>query len=710
MDSPTALFCHDCFQSSIDCDCDLWENHDNKMTQDDGSVMVIGGVAYNAAGKPLSAREQDEFAADGSIADGEYDYNPSPWATPTCPMPQCEGGTNVFCLECGEEPDVCFCTMPTDWYCGSCGHDWEFDPSDPANYDPEEEFGSEEVDEALDEILAESTLGCRCDPIKTYWCDICGVRRKTPEDAWTKITKPTTAGTSKSLVSTGGSKYGGSTYSGKSYSWDDDDDWDYWGGWGKDRHYDGDGLVMPTSGIKIYASSHNNTRKPGEFVPDWGLYLDSMWHPTGWRYEYIDWPDMSTPYNDVIAVEAIIEAYERALLHGQKVEVGCIGGHGRTGTVLACMAVLEGLTADAAMQLVWASYCKHAIETKSQEWWIHWFAHVLFGHELPPKPASYSAGSYKKSSGVYNSSAKKPATTASASTPKPGTMCSQGDHYIYWMEGNETCPRKQTCDPDLRNVSTNCQWWISDKRKFDGGDIPEYAHKRYEEWKAEQDKYKAKPTNNKVIDGFVVPAPKKGDKQHNPGQKGGCQCDTCRYRAWGGSVFLTTVEQAKREAQERNAKTQEAKKEGTYPPPPANAPVTNTGPSDERKDIVPDAQFIEVMQKNGTIISVRIAKDFDPLPPPVEDVGKPGERRGIYAWVPNYGWVWEGIAKVPEEMIFGDGGSSTNPRDEVHDTIEAVQQFADAVQAVTPSPQKKKRNKANKRNKKNNKYKNRSRH
>ena len=52
---------------------------------------------------------------------------------------------------------------------------------------------------------------------------------------------------------------------------------------------------------------------------------------------------------------------------GQRVEVGCLGGHGRTGTALAVLAVLGGHPPDEAVAWVRANYCPEAVETAEQE-------------------------------------------------------------------------------------------------------------------------------------------------------------------------------------------------------------------------------------------------------------------------------------------------------------------------------------------------------
>ena len=107
-------------------------------------------------------------------------------------------------------------------------------------------------------------------------------------------------------------------------------------------------------------------------VPDFGLYADKIWEPVG-RNEFISWPDYSVPLFTEVAYLQIIDAYIRAC-YGERVEVGCIGAHGRTGTILACMAVLTGIPAAEAVAWVKNNYCEHAVETKQQELWVQSFA------------------------------------------------------------------------------------------------------------------------------------------------------------------------------------------------------------------------------------------------------------------------------------------------------------------------------------------------
>jgi protein-tyrosine phosphatase len=104
---------------------------------------------------------------------------------------------------------------------------------------------------------------------------------------------------------------------------------------------------------------------------DFGLYCDERWAPA-WPAETIDWPDFGVPRNRDAAAAQIRSAFARAQA-GERVEVGCAGGLGRTGTVLASMAVLAGVQAAEAVQWVRANYDARAVETQEQEEFVAWF-------------------------------------------------------------------------------------------------------------------------------------------------------------------------------------------------------------------------------------------------------------------------------------------------------------------------------------------------
>jgi hypothetical protein len=152
----------------------------------------------------------------------------------------------------------------------------------------------------------------------------------------------------------------------------------------KCRHYHKP--IKIVKGPTIYCSSRREHKVD---VPDFGLYADYSWRPLC-RAEFINWPDMREPANEQLAADAIIDAYNRAV-DGQRVEIGCIGGHGRTGTILACMATIAGMTPVKAISFVRKKYCDEAIESEQQEWYIKWFDCYIHGGEPGPKPEYKSA-------------------------------------------------------------------------------------------------------------------------------------------------------------------------------------------------------------------------------------------------------------------------------------------------------------------------------
>jgi protein-tyrosine phosphatase family protein len=135
-------------------------------------------------------------------------------------------------------------------------------------------------------------------------------------------------------------------------------------------------VVVFPDGSRVRASSIADRRVDD---PDraFGLYADPRWEPT-WPADVIDWRDLGLPEEPEVAARQITRAVDRAR-GGELIEVGCLGGCGRTGTVLACMGVLAGVPAPDAVAWVRAAYRPEAVETSQQEEWVQWFARWVDG-------------------------------------------------------------------------------------------------------------------------------------------------------------------------------------------------------------------------------------------------------------------------------------------------------------------------------------------
>jgi hypothetical protein len=108
-----------------------------------------------------------------------------------------------------------------------------------------------------------------------------------------------------------------------------------------------------------------------ETAPEFGLYLDPRWDPP-WSHEHVVWPDFGVP--DPGPLRSSLERLLARARDGDLVEIGCLGGHGRTGTALGCLAVLTGTPHDEAVEWVRTVYCSDAVETDEQRAFVESFA------------------------------------------------------------------------------------------------------------------------------------------------------------------------------------------------------------------------------------------------------------------------------------------------------------------------------------------------
>ena len=86
------------------------------------------------------------------------------------------------------------------------------------------------------------------------------------------------------------------------------------------------GRLIRGRGLRI-----DNPYKPD---PEFAVYLvGSDLYGVTWEYRWVDWPDFGLPANPATLRETLVEALARS--SAERVEVGCTGGRGRTGTALA---------------------------------------------------------------------------------------------------------------------------------------------------------------------------------------------------------------------------------------------------------------------------------------------------------------------------------------------------------------------------------------
>lgn len=144
-------------------------------------------------------------------------------------------------------------------------------------------------------------------------------------------------------------------------------------------------------GLRVYASAwmdrpHQEQVLPAAGFrgdPDVGFYLDSRWGSdlllvspgttgpftrmkrSSTKVVVFPWPDYGVP-RDAKVLWRCLDWILKQVEAGKIVEIGCIGGHGRTGSVLAALLVHQGMTSEGAIRRVWRRYCEEAIESQRQ--------------------------------------------------------------------------------------------------------------------------------------------------------------------------------------------------------------------------------------------------------------------------------------------------------------------------------------------------------
>lgn len=136
-----------------------------------------------------------------------------------------------------------------------------------------------------------------------------------------------------------------------------------------DQHEQGV-LVLPSGRLIRGRGQHQAVKTPATYSV---FLLGKPPTPLDWSYTWLKWRDFWLP-NREEARKVLTEAWNR--LESERVEVVCRGGKGRTGTALACIAVLDGVDPKEAVDFVRANYNKHAVETPWQRRFVEQFHRV----------------------------------------------------------------------------------------------------------------------------------------------------------------------------------------------------------------------------------------------------------------------------------------------------------------------------------------------
>ena len=127
---------------------------------------------------------------------------------------------------------------------------------------------------------------------------------------------------------------------------------------------DGGGVVELPSGRLVRGRALRRALPEGQ-EPEFGLYLLGREPPAvPWPHAWLRWPDFRLPSEQRAAREALLDVWRRS--EWERVEIACRGGRGRTGTAIACLAVLDGVPGPEAVRWTRQRYDRRAAETPGQ--------------------------------------------------------------------------------------------------------------------------------------------------------------------------------------------------------------------------------------------------------------------------------------------------------------------------------------------------------
>jgi hypothetical protein len=130
--------------------------------------------------------------------------------------------------------------------------------------------------------------------------------------------------------------------------------------------------VLPLPSGRLVRGRALRAPLPDGPAPDFAVHLlGKEPPPTPWESRWLRWPDFRLPADRALARTLLTEAWTRA--DRERVEVACGGGRGRTGTALACVAVLDGVPPAEAVTYIRRHYHPRAVETPWQRRYVRTF-------------------------------------------------------------------------------------------------------------------------------------------------------------------------------------------------------------------------------------------------------------------------------------------------------------------------------------------------
>ena len=169
------------------------------------------------------------------------------------------------------------------------------------------------------------------------------------------------------------------------------------------------------NGLEIKAISYRDEKNVDDEETDIGVYLYSSWWWYGNNYSpavrlspdfktqpawmkkvakgkkekkeplltqqvVLDWPDFNVP-SEALPMVDIVQWMLQQMEQGKRLETACMGGHGRTGTMLALLLVAQGMPPGSAIARVRKYHCKKGIENEKQGRYVAEFYKLVHGNE-----------------------------------------------------------------------------------------------------------------------------------------------------------------------------------------------------------------------------------------------------------------------------------------------------------------------------------------